>query len=331
LKKKIGPFLISVSSMAFLFFFTWFVLSFFTHGRFVWVNILNMFAFYVFIFLLPFGLIAIVYRVRVLKIASLIALVLFLLTFGKFFMPKQKPVPLSNDVLRVMTYNMLVYAPEVQAAARVIHKENADIVFIQETSFLMAEVLEEEMKDKYPYQIHQPSDIPVGLSLISKYPLEVIDYDLGDSWVGDPILLDVLWNGQIVHIVNFHMDPTSLMVLDMPGRAHEVAEMRREHAQRLVEFLRKTPGPAILAGDVNDVFLNDPYIDLVESGLKDAWVEGGVGLGHTFPGNGLNAPRWLVRIDYIFVTSEWEVLSTHLAGTAGYSDHRAVVTDLRFR
>jgi endonuclease/exonuclease/phosphatase family metal-dependent hydrolase len=136
------------------------------------------------------------------------------------------------------------------------------------------------------------------------------------------------------------MDPTSLAVIATPDRAYEVAEMRKEHAHRLMEFLQKTPGPAILAGDANDVFLNDPYIQLTSAGLQDAWMEGGFGLGHTFPGNespgasrlnvnGFYIPEWLVRIDYIFVTSDWEVLSTHLAGTDGYSDHRAVITILR--
>jgi endonuclease/exonuclease/phosphatase (EEP) superfamily protein YafD len=299
-----------------------------------------MFAFYVFMLLTPFVCIATFYRVRLLQIASLMVVGLFLFTFGKFFTFGQKPAPSSHNVLRVMTYNMLVYTPEVHAVINVIREENVDIVFIQETSFAMAEIFENEMKDVYPYQIHHPSDIPTGLSVVSKHPLEAINHDLGDSWVGAPILLDIDWNGQVVHIVNFHMDPTSLGVMATPNRAFEVAEMRREHARRLVEFLHNTPGPAILAGDANDVFLNDPYIKLIDSGLQDAWVEGGFGLGHTFPGNkgpgtsrprvnGIYIPEWLVRIDYIFVTSEWEVLSTHIAGTDGYSDHRAVVATLR--
>jgi endonuclease/exonuclease/phosphatase (EEP) superfamily protein YafD len=342
LKEEIKSFLILTSSLVFIFFFIWFCLSFFTHGCFAWVNILNMFAFYIFIFLIPFGLIGIFHRIRLLQIASLVALALFVLTFGKLFVPKPRPVSSSANILQVMTYNMLVYTPEIHAAADVIREEDADVVFIQETSFLMAEMLESEMKEIYPYQIHQPSDIPVGLSVISKYPFEVINYDLGDSWVGEPILLDIDWHGQIIHLVNFHMDPTSLGVIATPNRSHEVAEMRKEHAGRLVQFLQKTPGPAILAGDANDVFLNDPYIHLTSAGLQDAWAEGGFGLGHTFPGNkspgtsrlhinGFYIPEWLVRIDYIFVTSHWEVLSTHLAGSDGYSDHRAVVTNLHFR
>jgi endonuclease/exonuclease/phosphatase (EEP) superfamily protein YafD len=342
LGKRIGNLLIAASNSVFAGFFTWFLLSFLTHGRFVWVNIVNMFAFQVFIFLIPFGVLGVLYHRRHLQIASLIAFGLFLLIFGKLLIPKQSSIPSSADVLRVMTYNMLVYAPDVQVGADFIREEDADVVLIQETSVSMSNILEDEMKDLYPYQIHHPSDIPIGLSVISKYPFETIDYDLGDSWVGEPILIDVDWRGQKVHVVNFHMDPTSPGVIFTPNRAREVAEMRLEHATRLVKFLENMPGPAILAGDANDVFLNDPYILLMQSGLQDAWAQAGFGLGHTFPGNkspgtsrmninGFYVPEWLVRIDYIFVTSDWQVLSTHLAGTKGYSDHRAVFTVLKLR
>ncbi len=199
----------------------------------------------------------------------------------------------------------------------------------------MADLLRRDMIDAYPYQTHSPSDIPSGLSVISKYPFEIIDYDLGDFWVGTPILLDVIWNRQMIHVVDFHLDPTSFEVIARPNRAYEVAETRKEHAGRLVEFLQTHPGPAILAGDANDVSLNDPYNLLVKAGLQDTWAEAGFGLGHTFPGNkkigSVYVPDWLVRIDYIFVTSEWEVLSVHLAGTNGSSDHRAVIAALRLR
>lgn len=339
MKKRLENLCIAAANLVFAAFLIWFPLSFLTHGYFVWVNIVNMFAFQVFIFLIPFGLLGILYRRRHLQIASLISLGLFLVVFGKLLFPKQKPVPTSAPVLQVMTYNMLVYSSDVQFAADFIRAEDADIVLIQETSHSMSAMLEDEMKDLYPYQIHHPSDIPIGMSVISKFPFEIIDYDLGDSWVGAPILVDVNWQGRKVHVVNFHMDPTSLDVIRTPNRAREVAEMRLEHATRLVNFLQNTPGPAILAGDVNDVFLNDPYVLLTHAGLQDAWAEAGFGLGHTFPGNkspgasrlnihGFYVPEWLVRIDYIFVTSDWQVLSTHLAGTKGHSDHRAVSTFL---
>jgi len=343
-KIQLSPraFLIAASDLVFAFFFLWYALLTFTHGSLALISLVNMFAFQIFLLLIPFALAGTFLRVRRIQVASLVALVFFAVTFGKFFIPKQKPVPSSPDVLKVMTYNMLVYTPDVSKVADVIREENADIVFMQETSFAMAEYLQIEMLDEYPYQIHDPSDVPLGMSVISKYPLDPIDHDLGESWVGTPIPLAVNWNGQTVHVLNFHMRPTVPAVIVNSGLIDKLSQSREIHANRINQFVEKYPVPAIVAGDANDVSFNNAYRILVNAGLQDSWAEAGFGLGHTFPGNkspgtsriqifGLYVPEWLVRIDYIFASQDWDVLSAHIARTDGYSDHRGVVTYLRLK
>jgi endonuclease/exonuclease/phosphatase (EEP) superfamily protein YafD len=337
------PIFLAVCDLAFALFFTWYAFLTFTHGRFALVSLLNMFAFELFLLLIPFALAGIFLRVRRLQIASLVALVLFAVTFGKFLVPKQKPVPSSPDVLKVMTYNMLVFTPDVSKVADVIRSENADIVFMQETSFAMADYLQKEMSDEYPYQIHDPSDIPLGMSVVSKYPFQVVDQPLKGHWVGTPILLAVDWNGRKIHALDFHFLPTGLDVavnLDLAGK---VSASRVTDAKSILRFLDKNRDiPTVVAGDANDVFLNDGYRTLVRGGLQDSWAEAGFGLGHTFPGNkspgtsrvhigDFYIPEWLVRIDYIFASSHWEVLSAHIAKTDGYSDHRGMVSFLRLK
>jgi endonuclease/exonuclease/phosphatase (EEP) superfamily protein YafD len=333
---------IVLSDLAFVFFFLWYAFLTFTHGRFALVSLLNMFAFELFLLLIPFALVGIFLRVRRLQIASLVALVLFGFTFGKFFIPKQKPVPSSPDVLKVMTYNMLAFTPDVSKVADVIREESADIVFMQETSFAMADYLQTEMLDEYPYQIHDPSDIPLGMSVISKHPFELIDYSLGEGWVGTPILLAVDWNGTKVNVLNFHMLPTGLGAAVDLGLVDRISSSRERHAGNILRFLEQHPTPAIVAGDANDVFLNDAHRALVKAGLQDVWMESGFGLGHTFPGNkspgtsrphigNWYVPEWMLRIDYVFASQDWEVLSAHIARTDGYSDHRGIVTFLRLK
>ncbi|MCA1900425.1 MAG: endonuclease/exonuclease/phosphatase family protein [Chloroflexi bacterium] len=333
---------LAASDLIFAFFFLWYALMTFTDGRFILVSLLNMFAFQIFLLLIPFALAGILLRVRRLQAASLAALILFVITFGKFFLPKQKILSSPADTLKVMTYNMLVFTPDVVKVAEVIREENADIVFMQETSFAMADYLQEEMLDEYPYQIHDPSDIPLGMSVVSKYPFQPIDGSLGEGWVGTPILLAVDWNGKTVNAINFHMPPTGLAAVIDLGAARRISKMRASQAANIVRFLEGRSAPAVVAGDANDVFLNDAYRTLVGAGLQDVWSESGFGLGHTFPGNksvgtsrlhigGIYIPEWLVRIDYLFVSREWEPLSAHLARTDGYSDHRGVVALLRLR
>jgi len=342
LLNSIRAFWIAASDLYFALFFVWFGISMLTHGYFAWVSMMNMFAFQIFLFLIPWALAGMIYRVRRLQISSAIAVLLFLLVFAKFFLPKEQTVLASSDSLKVMTYNMLVYTPDPSAILDVIREENADIVFIQEISFAVADSLEAEVKDEYPYQIHFPSDIPLGLSVISKFPFEKIDFEIGEHWVGQPILLAVDWNGQIIHAVNFHMQPTSLGLIAKPELTRQVSEVRIDQAQHLVKFMQENPNPVIFAGDANEAFLNDPYRILVDPGLQDSWAEAGFGLGHSFPGNKspgtsrlhvgeLYIPEWMIRIDYIFASQEWQVLSAHMARTDGYSDHRGVVAYLRLK
>jgi endonuclease/exonuclease/phosphatase (EEP) superfamily protein YafD len=303
---------------------------------------MNMFAFEVFLLLLPCALAGFAYRLRRLQVAAGVAVLLLVFVFGKFFYPKGQSALAASGSLKVMTYNMLVYTPNSPAILGVIREENADVVFIQETSFDVADLLETEMKDAYPYQIHYPSEIPLGTSVISKYPFTEIEAGIESRWVGKPILLEVDWNGTTVNAVNFHMLPTPLAAIVRPDVFNKISDVRTEEASVLIEFLRTHPGPAIVAGDMNDVFLNDPYLMLVNSGLQDAWAAAGFGLGHTFPGNkspgtsrlhfgDYYIPEWLVRIDYVFATPEWAVVSAHIARTDGYSDHRPVVAELHLR
>jgi endonuclease/exonuclease/phosphatase (EEP) superfamily protein YafD len=335
-------FFIAASDLVFAFFFLWYTLLTFTYGSFALVNLLNMFAFELFLLLIPFVLVGFFLRVRRLQIASLVALALFAVTFGKFLVPKQKPVPSSLDVLKVMTYNMLAFTPDVSKVAGVIREESADIVFMQESSYAMADFLQKEMLDEYPYQIHYPSDIPLGMSVISKYPFEPLDHALEGYWVGTPIPLAVDWNGRTIHVLNFHMLPTGLGAIANLEQAEKISQTRDVDAASINRFVSRYDAPAIVAGDANDVFLNNAYRMLVGAGLQDSWAKAGFGLGHTFPGNkspgtsrihfgDFYVPEWMVRIDYIFASQDWDVLSAHIARTDGYSDHRGVVAFLRLK
>ncbi len=95
----------------------------------------------------------------------------------------------------------------------------------------------------------------------------------------------------------------------------------------------------IAGGDANATSLNVPYRILV-SRLVNSWKEAGFGLGHTFPGSnvpgssrpniwGVPVPMWLARIDYVFHSSDWQVVSARLARFDGASDHRGVIAVLK--
>jgi endonuclease/exonuclease/phosphatase (EEP) superfamily protein YafD len=145
------------------------------------------------------------------------------------------------------------------------------------------------------------------------------------------------WNSQMISLVNFHTMPTGNL---WPRWVWRTFENRESDLLALADFAKTQSaiGPLIVAGDANATRLNDAYKS-VAAVLKDTWLEAGFGLGHSFPGpieeGGSSAqisffriPYWMVGIDYIFTSHEFDAVDTWMGAFYGGSDHRAVVSDL---
>jgi endonuclease/exonuclease/phosphatase (EEP) superfamily protein YafD len=236
-----------------------------------------------------------------------------------------------------MTYNVLGNQNQTPPLISVIRHENPDVLFIQELNPDLALVLEDELLYQYPYQILAPERGVRGMGVISKFPLEESGSQLPLGWVGKPQLINMNWQGQEVILVNFHMFPSGI---GSPDRVAEVFRAREEQARVLAAFASqaRVHHPIVVAGDANVTDLSQAYKILSEE-LSDAWRQAGSGFGHTFPGSdgpgssrpriaGWSVPRWLARIDYIFFSQQWEILTARLAQVDGVSDHRGVIAVL---
>ena len=106
----------------------------------------------------------------------------------------------------------------------------------------------------------------------------------------------------------------------------------------LVAYALAQPEPLVLLGDLNATEQNIAY-RIVAGPLGDAWLSGGWGMGHTFPGDttsgsnrrrlgDVRIPMWLLRLDYIFYSEEWQVEDAWIGPWSGVSDHRPVVARL---
>jgi endonuclease/exonuclease/phosphatase (EEP) superfamily protein YafD len=147
--------------------------------------------------------------------------------------------------------------------------------------------------------------------------------------------MELDFQGKPITLVNFHTHPYTL-------RSDEAfqyfSDRRHTQAQILANFAEETNSPLILAGDSNDTSLSETYRIITQSPLKDTWRVAGFGLGHTFPGSDVPGssrwigpfimPQWMTRIDYVFVSPHWEVVSASVAPFGGVSDHRGVVAEL---
>ena len=316
----------------------WLMAYLLTGDRFTFIALVNYLAVYLF-FPLPLVLIvALLCKERNLWIGFSLGLIAFLWLWGGLFVPSLKRPSPTEPSLTVMTYNVLAWHQYNEAVLQTIRAEDPDIVLLQELNRGLARTLETELGEEYPYQVLEPVDNPTGIGVISKYPIHPTGEQLSLKWVGGPQVLKLLWNGETVKLVNFHMYPTTSLG---PANVVEASIRLREAEARLLADLAHLSGPAIMGGDANSAPLSKSY-RILTSELQDAWHPAGFGLGHTFPGStipGSDRPRlgswyvppWLVRIDYVFHSADWVTLSARLARFDGVSDHRGVVVVLKLK
>lgn len=330
---------LTIAAVVYLcFLFGWLGLYLLTGDRFIVVALLNFAAIYLFVPLILVLLVAVVCKNRWLGVGFLVGLLALLLLWGDHFIPSNDVNSSDRPTLRVMTYNVLAWHDHYEPILETIDYEDPDVLLIQELNTGFARILENELIGEYPYQVLEAVDNPEGIGVISKYPITPSGINLPQLWAGGPQILDLDWNGQKILLVNFHLTPTTgIFPLD-----EEDARIRaREKEAQLVSGLVGQSGSAIVGGDANMSFLSDAY-QVMTNNLVDAYRSVGSGLGHTFPGSrlpesdrphigNLFIPAWLMRIDYIFHSSEWAAVAAHTARIDGVSDHRGVVVELVFK
>jgi endonuclease/exonuclease/phosphatase (EEP) superfamily protein YafD len=332
-------YLVAATWVYFTFLFVWAAAFLLTGDRFPIVALANNVALYLFAPLVGAFLIGLVTRRRELWTGLAVGAFLFVFLWGGLFLPRARSVT-NKETLTVMTYNTLGYQHNVGSIIDLLTAESPDIVFIQELNTTLQASIEQDLAAEYPYRILDPEDTPTGMGVISKYPIRESGDSLPLSWVGVPQVLTLDWHGQEVRLINFHMWPVTFLpnnYLSLNYRAREA------QALYLADYARVTSWetPVIAAGDANVTHLSDAY-RLITDVLVDAWQEGGYGLGHTYPGEYVHegypegignwrGPRWLVRIDYIFHSDQWETVETRLANSNGVSDHRAVIAVLQLK
>jgi len=251
------------------------------------------------------------------------AVLVWLALFGGLYNLPARTARAAGATIRAMTYNVEYRNTDVAAVAGTIRAADADVVGLQEVNPALAEDLEVVLAEEYPYQIHDPNVSVTGLSLLSRYPFEVVaapDVFQG-VWYGDPQLVEVEHPAGSVFVINAHF-------------AHGHLE---EDAGQIVQFVSGQQQPVVVLGDMNATDLADPYKQLVKGGLRDAWREAGWGYGSTFPatsfarrirGVPVLVPSRLVRIDHVFHTAHFTPRAAERLPWDGRSDHLAVVAEL---
>jgi endonuclease/exonuclease/phosphatase (EEP) superfamily protein YafD len=234
-----------------------------------------------------------------------------------------------------MAYNVLGFNMHPDGVIEALRKSDADIIGLSELNKQVAAAIARELRDEYPYQTLDPKDGVTGSGVISRLPFERIAAPkLADpDWISPPTVLQLQFDGESILFLRVH---------SASGASHY--EARERQARLLADYAAAQDRPVILAGDFNTTDRNDSYQILAEH-LYDAWEKAGSGLGNTFPGAskndtpgssrpdvlGIDAPQWLIRIDYVFCTYDWEAVDARIGPWDGHSDHRPVIAEVALR
>ncbi len=235
----------------------------------------------------------------------------------------------TDGDLTVLTANIFRAVDEAEGLAETIAATDADIVVLQEVS----EAVHDSLKANpllADYRYWSPADGAVTFRsrssvvvVFSKLrALSTDRIDVGVAGAADVIFeLPVQTSGDIR---TFTMTGVHL---NAPSQPASVGPWR----DQLAALAKKETGrPGIMAGDFNATEDHRPFRQLLGQGWNDVHNEKGCGFGLTFPVNGM-LPVPVMRLDHVLVTDHFEVLGVELLDEANRSDHRPVLTHLRFR
>lgn len=319
----------------------WFVARLFFGDRWWWLFLINTLAVYLFL-PLPLLLLAslLIKRLDLWLGFGAVFLLGFWL-YGGLFLPHLTRVQAHQKTLVAMTYNLLLFNTNISGVVSSLRASNADVIALQELNGTLAEAIQHQLHDEYPYQVIDPQHNSNGMGLISRYPLHQTNLSLPGNWLGTPQILTLDFGGTPVTLINLHNVSLRLGLDDWRANLEQSSRERERQAQQVVNFAATHLGPLLVFGDFNTTDLSTAH-GILTSKLHDSWREGGYGLGLTFPGGksdrgagisfkGIKVPTWLVRIDYIFHSDDLRTVSARIGQWDGQSDHRPVIAELALR
>ena len=273
---------------------------------------------------------------RVVWLAALIPLLIWLGVYGGRFLPKIFDLEASGPTVRVLVFNLLWINRDVDAIASAIGAADPDLVALPELTPAVDAALAERFGARYPYRtLHSLPGAAFGVGIYSRWPFD----DLGSLQTGLGLrsaVVDVHTSQGDVHFLALHPRATLVSSESLEVFRRGIDESFRAREAQLAAVCHSLDewgtGPVILAGDLNMTEFSDAYRCLHRR-LHDGYRLAGPGFGHTWPATdvGRGLPTWLpslTRIDYVFYSDHWRALDGQVIRSETGSDHRPVVLTL---
>ncbi len=262
-------------------------------------------------------------------------------------------VPEGAEKFTLISYNIhnfrrpgeKTFDASPESAMSFILKEDADIVCLQEASYMAAP---EKLPAEQIYEIHKkyPNVLINGeLALLSRFPVEAIHLECAnDAFIQAETACwrITLPSGRLITLFNVHLESmrlapddrqvyVNLTELHREGvkdvKDHIISKLelsavnRARQAQQLLRYIRLYGGPdVILTGDFNDVPGCYAVHTLADAGFRSAYADRGLGPAATF-----NQSRLYFRIDHTLYRGDLKPLSVYRGDTQA-SDHYPLIS-----
>lgn len=222
----------------------------------------------------------------------------------------------TPEGIRVMTYNLWIDNPKMDAIEQSIRQENPDLLFLSEVSQSMMEELRSHLNYPHSYRTTGGNN-----ALFSRYPiLGAKTDDFGVTAKGRTL--------NLVAKLQIENDTVTLIGVHPPVPVlHKFFHIRNQQLDTLIQATRELDGKLIILGDFNTTPWS-PYFQRLArwSQLQNAGF--GQGIWATWYFNQTLKTRYIkIPIDHI-LTRGFEPLSTWTGKTGG-SDHKPLITVLK--
>ena len=228
-----------------------------------------------------------------------------------------------GEHMTIMTYNIKSGERGIKGIAKVINRQDPDIVFLNEVSmydpqqpnYLLSKLTKMQMFFGHSTTFYNGA---FGNAILTKLPVlsqEVIPLGHYPGYEDRSLLIAqlLLKDKSLLTVATTHLDPTEST--ELPNPAHPT--VRQQQAKLALDTLsRFNPERLIVGGDLNAP-PNGEIPHMFEKYLYDSFT--GTPL-YTTP----TSPDRVHRIDYIFLPYAWEVEKVKVVGGQA-SDHEAGV------
>lgn len=292
-------------------------------------------------------------RAFVIPLLALLPAFFFMGRYIRFEGDREPPVAASENVLKVMSWNVGRFSLQhagsgisgfdrcADSVFSYIREQKPDIVCLQEFKIRDAQRVKEYVKRHMPgysseYYVFTGRSGSFGNLTLSRMPVRnrgVVRFEGGTNL---SIFTDYAYAGKVFRVYNCHFESYNIsfsgIVRGIIGSDSEVftetgQKMKRSISRRpkqvdkVFDDIENCPVEAFVCGDFNDNPMSYTYWRMMRD-RQDTFVQAGEGFGATY------SRLWpMLRIDYILCPKSAVVLS-HQTPRVRLSDHYPVITEI---